>query len=510
MSADRSPPQPGEAPPSGAGRSRRPLALALLLGLGFASVLGFRLGAGRVILSTEERCFEPARQMLATGDWLVPHFRGHPRVRKPPLYTWLVAISDQITGEASRLALRAPSAIAGVALLALTFAWGRTIAGTTGGLLAASLLALMDMVYTEGRRGNAEMVLALLCGLSLFSYERLSVTRRRGLAIAFAGAVALAFLAKATAALLLVGLPIVATRLLERRLGEPARPRMLGWMALAVLPALAWYAAIVSQVPGAWQVLSSEAVLPLGVKVPVPSAGHVHPIWFHVGSIVRGAFPMSLLLPVVAWRAWKTRLWSRHPGLRLPALGFVASFVALSLLAQKQRHYVLPLLPLLALLGADSLAALARDARGARRLLRSSGALAAFATLAGAGAIAFYFTELLGARESLAPVVLVLGAGLAAGIAWAGARLRPAPLLAGILCTFWLILAVLHGSYRVWISEFKSDAIRMRPSAELERWDGVFRRHPFAIDLFHADDYFAERQTSGARRVVLSEGGARP
>lgn len=523
MAPDRSFPEPEAAAPCSAdpltgsarparGRdlSRGMLVLVLLLGLGFASTLGFRLGAARVILSTEERIFEPAQQMVASGDWLVPQFRGRPRVRKPPLYTWMVATSNTIAGESSRLALRAPSAIAGIALLALTFFWGRTIAGTTGGLLAASLLALMEMVYTDGRRGSAEMTLALLCGLSLFSYERLSVTRRGWLTIAFTGCVALAFLAKATAALLLIGLPIAATLALERRLGEPARPRILGWMALALLPGLAWYAAIVIQVPGAWDVLYSEAVTPLGLKVPVPSSGHVHPIWFHLDSIARGAFPMSLLLPVVVWRAWKTRLWVRHTSLRLPALGFVASFVAFSLLVQKQRHYVLPLLSLLALLCADSLSAFSADARLFRRLMRSASALAAFSALAGAGVVAFYSSELLGARAGLMVYSGVLGLGLASVIAWAGVRLRPAPLLAGILCGFWAIQAVLNGSYRFWIAEFKSDAIRARPSAELERWDSVFERHPFAIDLFHADDYFAERQASGPLRTVSSRRDRRP
>ena len=38
------------------------------------------------------------RDMLASGNWLIPHIGGALYVDKPPLYFWLLALSFWLTG----------------------------------------------------------------------------------------------------------------------------------------------------------------------------------------------------------------------------------------------------------------------------------------------------------------------------------------------------------------------------------------------------------------------------
>ena len=46
----------------------------------------------------EGRYAEGAREMLASGDWLVPRLFGVPYLEKPPLFFWLTAASCGLVG----------------------------------------------------------------------------------------------------------------------------------------------------------------------------------------------------------------------------------------------------------------------------------------------------------------------------------------------------------------------------------------------------------------------------
>ena len=46
----------------------------------------------------EARNFTTAREMLHDGNWLLTTLNGEPRYQKPPLPTWLTAISGAVFG----------------------------------------------------------------------------------------------------------------------------------------------------------------------------------------------------------------------------------------------------------------------------------------------------------------------------------------------------------------------------------------------------------------------------
>ena len=46
----------------------------------------------------EARNFITAREMVSDGNWLLTTMNGEPRYEKPPLPTWLAAISGMIFG----------------------------------------------------------------------------------------------------------------------------------------------------------------------------------------------------------------------------------------------------------------------------------------------------------------------------------------------------------------------------------------------------------------------------
>ncbi len=61
----------------------------------------------------DHECFVSvtAREMLASGNWVMPTFNGEPRLQKTPLSYWLVAGVAKVTGKVDEFAARLPSAV---------------------------------------------------------------------------------------------------------------------------------------------------------------------------------------------------------------------------------------------------------------------------------------------------------------------------------------------------------------------------------------------------------------
>lgn len=57
----------------------------------------------------EARNFITAREMVQDGNWLLTTMNGEPRYEKPPLPTWLTAVSGLLFGIKSTFALRLPA-----------------------------------------------------------------------------------------------------------------------------------------------------------------------------------------------------------------------------------------------------------------------------------------------------------------------------------------------------------------------------------------------------------------
>ena len=59
----------------------------------------------------EARNFITAREMLHDGNWLLTTLNGEARYQKPPLPTWITALSASVFGLKSLIALRIPAAL---------------------------------------------------------------------------------------------------------------------------------------------------------------------------------------------------------------------------------------------------------------------------------------------------------------------------------------------------------------------------------------------------------------
>ncbi|MGN6665721.1 MAG: ArnT family glycosyltransferase, partial [Trinickia sp.] len=68
------------------------LAIALLV-LALALVWFVPLGWRHLVPTDEGRYAEMAREMFLTGDWITPRYNGYKYFEKPPLQTWMNALT---------------------------------------------------------------------------------------------------------------------------------------------------------------------------------------------------------------------------------------------------------------------------------------------------------------------------------------------------------------------------------------------------------------------------------
>jgi len=330
-------------------------AAAALFFLALALALAFRLGMAPPRHRSEKRSDAIVREMVASGRWFIPTLGGVARLQKPPLYYWAAAAAAELGGGPSATTLRSVSAVSAFALAALVFAWGAQALSPERGLAAAAALAATGQFWISARLGTADMLLGLFVTAGLFAFERLERTREWRWWPLLSAMAVLAFLTKATAALVDVAVPVLAWLALERRLRLALRPRALGWLALTAGAALAWYAAVLVQVPEAPARLREFFFVPLGAGHSDLASDHYHPPWWYLPRFLGVAAPAVLLLPLVIRDGVRTVLYRESPPLRFAAVAALSLFAVWSVIPQKGRHYLLPILPFFAVLAADAL-----------------------------------------------------------------------------------------------------------------------------------------------------------
>jgi 4-amino-4-deoxy-L-arabinose transferase-like glycosyltransferase len=287
---------------------------------------------------------EIAREMLADGQWIIPHLNGVPYIEKPPLLYWIEAgamFAFGATPGAARLASGLPM----MALCLGLYAFGRRHAGRRVGCLASVILSSMVPVALCSHLALFDPLLCALLGGALLCYLHgmlgRSVTAHRIAACLLA----LAVLEKGAVALVLA-LGIVCLFLLpaehRRLLWHPTR----GTLALFLLVALPWHVLAALRHPGfAWFYVVNEHVLRfMGRRQP--DDYHHGPLWFYLPRLA------MMLVPWTPFLALRTPLG--NGGTRGILLRFCAAATAFpvmffSLSQAKADYYLIVCSPFLAL-----------------------------------------------------------------------------------------------------------------------------------------------------------------
>jgi 4-amino-4-deoxy-L-arabinose transferase-like glycosyltransferase len=150
-------------------RWRFEVELLLLIAI-VASAYFFR--AAELPLRGEEPTrIQIAREMVRSGDPLVPREQGELFLSRPPLQNWLIAVSCQLSGDWSAAPARLPSIIATFLTTLVVYWYSRSFLSATGSLAAAAAFATMGEMFQTGRLAETEAVFIFFVGASLLVWH---------------------------------------------------------------------------------------------------------------------------------------------------------------------------------------------------------------------------------------------------------------------------------------------------------------------------------------------------
>ncbi|QDV85723.1 glycosyltransferase [Stieleria magnilauensis] len=320
------------------------LALLLVAAIFLLTNLGYPL-----IDRDETRYAEIPREMLATGNWVLPQLNFQTYYDKTPLLYWLCAISFQLFG-VNETSARIVPALAALATIASTMWFGSRIFSKRIGLLSGVVLMLSVGFAFSSRYLLLDGVLSLFVTLSLFTaYESIRSGRiRMGWWMASAIFCGLGFLTKGPIAMVLWFPPVFAFAWLSQ---SYAKPRFYHYMisGLAVAAIAAPWLIAVSLQDGNFL---TEFFYTHNVR-RFAGEFHAKPIWFFVPVLLVAGHPWSFLTIPYARFLFGHSTESRSN--RPPAVGFLLlwsawCFVFFSLSKCKLPTYLLPAAPAMALM----------------------------------------------------------------------------------------------------------------------------------------------------------------
>jgi 4-amino-4-deoxy-L-arabinose transferase-like glycosyltransferase len=317
------------------------------------------------LVAEEIRSFENGLHGL-----VLLHLHGEAYTQKPPLYYWLAAAAGAPFGRVNEVAARLPSALAGIATVAIVIALGTALAGRGAGTLAGLVLVTtFDWSWTA-RTVQLDTLLACLEAAALFAFWRIDAgtgSRRANLAV-FHAALGLAVLTKGPVGFAVPLLAIAAYLAWERRPAELLGLLHPAGLALSLGPALAWLGGAIALGPSGY--FRTAVVENLFGRFGA-GAAHAQPFHYYLEKFPPDLLPWLLLLP--AWIVAGRRALAadadtdRRRAWRFVVAWIATSLVAFSLTPAKRLRYLLPIEPAFALLTALTLARWL-GARGARRL----------------------------------------------------------------------------------------------------------------------------------------------
>ncbi len=349
----------------------------------FLAIWFYMLGARTLVPTDEGRYAEMAREMVVSGDWITPRLNAIKYFEKPPLQTWMNAITFELfgLGEWQARLWTGLTGLFGVFLLGYT---GTRVFNPRVGITAAAVLASSFWWAGMGHVNSLDMGLSgmmtlALCGLMLAQRDQATPTQQRnGMLLCWLG-MALATLSKGPMGIVLPGAVLFIYSVVARD--------GLIWRRLHLVKGLLLFFAVTTP----WFVLVSRAndeflhffFIHEHWERFTSKVHHRDGPWFYfIPLLVLGIFPWLGLLLQSLWRSVRQQSSGFQPT-RLLLVWSVFIFLFFSVSSSKLPSYILPVFPALALLIACHLD------RKAYRGLIACGLLMSLFGLAGLGVWTF-------------------------------------------------------------------------------------------------------------------------
>ncbi len=328
----------------------------LLLLSGFILVYLLPLGYRPMVVPDEVRYGEISREMIVSGDWIVPRLNGLRYFEKPIMGYWINGLSMLVFG-VNAFALRFPSAVAaGLSALMIWLLMRRDSATAAIGLMASLIFLTCFLVVGTGVFSVLDGILAMFLTMAMTAFyfacdSSKGSWREKGLLALFGMLCGMAFLTKGFLAFAVPVVAIVPYMIWIGRWKDLLRMAAIP-MAAAVVISLPWAIAVHMKAPDYWNYFFWQEHVK---RFMAEDAQHNASFWTYFLVFPAAALPWSTLIPASVMGLDRSR--AQAPLFRYALCWFVFPFLFFSAASGKIVTYILPCFPPFAILLTTGLAA---------------------------------------------------------------------------------------------------------------------------------------------------------
>lgn len=291
-----------------------------------------------------------ARQMVSSGDWLVPFFNGEPRLQKTPLPYWLVAAAARTAGSVNDFVVRLPSAVLAVLSAIAIFYFVSGWLGLRTGVLSSLIWSTSLCYIRYSHTGRPEMAITAFVTIAMLSfYSAVNAESRKKqiyCMLVFWLSFSLSMLAKGPAPLPLIFPVLFLYFAVFRQWRLVPKLLPIAGLFLFLLIFLPWPIAVLVKCPQAAGIWKNEFLS----RAAGEYAAGSKPFYYYFKVMFAYFLPFSAFIPL-ALAAPFYRIWEKRRQVMFYLwFWFVAGIVVMSLCGGKRQHYILPIMPAMAVL----------------------------------------------------------------------------------------------------------------------------------------------------------------
>jgi 4-amino-4-deoxy-L-arabinose transferase-like glycosyltransferase len=285
-----------------------------------------------------------ASEMNETGNYVTPHIKHTIYLEKPPLASWMTAISFKVFGE-NDFSARLFTGLCAWGCILLTFFIGRHFRDEKTGLYASAVLTISVFPFILGRIHILDMPLTFFLCVSIWlGYLSLTFQTKRHLIYLFYLACALAFLTKGVIGVVFPFAVLVIWLIWAGRWRQIFRLISPVGILIFLIVVSPWiYLAQKENPDFLWFFFIREHFL----RFTTQMHGKTEPFYYFLPIIIGGTLPWSVFL-IRAWRRKTINQWLfKKDENKLLLTWFLFIFIFFTVSSSKLAPYIAPVfLPL--------------------------------------------------------------------------------------------------------------------------------------------------------------------